>query len=438
MSDRQNYIASFASGQKWLNCLPSLLTKTQYANYLKMYCEAVNKNPDELIQLKIEGLKHTGELNEFIAEDLLQEYLDKCTLSANAKLSLKNAVFSFYKWNRRALEKTTASNVKNEIQSAKSRTPTLNDIQEIEDVLIYQRDKALNRFIASTAFRVGTIQQLTWNDLKATGNSEVPYSLVIEAKRLKGSGIGKYRGLKQVAFVNHWASEKLEAYKAELKQKGYELSDTDPIFIKYRKADKKILPLKSRAIFNIYDTASLKCWGDLEKKKFSGHDYRSFFNSALESTKLNENIISPLMAHKAKGIAQSYSDHNISELMQAYIQALPYLIPRTASQIEAELTETKAETNLIKTENKALQDKLTKVDNFLTTLTQLQNKQLIKSAIEQFKQHGFKETFVFGDTNNLYFTHETDKSLNFSVGRNDLNAMFAKLAELEKQPTTKE
>ena len=43
----------------------------------------------------------------------------------------------------------------------------------------------------------------------------------IESKRLKGSGVGKYKGLKQITFVHKLAYDKLLAYKQEAQKKGY-------------------------------------------------------------------------------------------------------------------------------------------------------------------------------------------------------------------------
>ena len=225
MAKRKLWIESFPSGLKWINALPSKNTKIQYATYLKLYCDAVQKNPEELIALKVEGLKAVATEKEFQAEDLLETFFINSKLKPNAKLSMKNAVFSFYKWNRRALEKTTANNVKTALPSAKTRTPTLEDIQALEDNVSNQRDKAIIRFISSTALRVGSLSKLTWLDLKETGNSEVPFKLEVEAGRLKGSGVGKYKGIKHICFVNKWAVEKLEEYKKEAHLKGYTIKD---------------------------------------------------------------------------------------------------------------------------------------------------------------------------------------------------------------------
>jgi hypothetical protein len=83
----------------------------------------------------------------------------------------------------------------------------------LENNVSTQRDKALIWFLASTAFRIGTLTSLKWKDMKQTENSEVPFMFEIDAERLKGSGLGKYKGLKQITFLNAFAFEKLEAYK---------------------------------------------------------------------------------------------------------------------------------------------------------------------------------------------------------------------------------
>ena len=111
---------------------------------------------------------------------------------------LKNAVFSFYKHNRRGLESQTASNIKNEPPESKMRKATLDDLVALESVTHSARDKALLWFFASTSVRVGTLVLLKWEDLKPTENPKVPFMLEIESKRLKGAGIGKYKGLKCV------------------------------------------------------------------------------------------------------------------------------------------------------------------------------------------------------------------------------------------------
>ena len=336
------WLTSFPSGKTWLNKLGSPNTKRQFTNYFKIYCDTVQKTPEELINLKVEGLQNVGTAKEFQAENLLENFFSECKMKPTAKLMLKNAVFSFYKHNRRALEGQTASNIKNETPESKMRKPTLEDLEALESVTTSTRDKALIWFLASTSCRVGTLILLKWQDLKPTENMNVPFMLEIESKRLKGSGIGKYKGLKQITFLHRFAYEKLDAYKQEAKAKGYDLKEDSPLFCAYYNQG-KIQGLGIKGINQIFDFLSLKAFGDLEKKRFSPHDLREFFQSALESANIQENMISPIMAHKIKGIAQNYSSHDFKELLSKYESALPYLVPKSVQELQDELIKSETE-----------------------------------------------------------------------------------------------
>jgi hypothetical protein len=80
-----------------------------------------------------------------------------------------------------------------------------------------------------------------------------------------------------------------------------------------------------------------------------------------------------------------------------------------------------------------LKKEVEELKTYIRVMTTLNNKQLIIQAVEQLKEQGFKETFVFGDRDNIYFSHETDKSKNFKVKRDDANELITKLAQLQEQ-----
>lgn len=337
---KDSWINSFPSGKTWQNKLGSPHTKAKFTSYLKLYCDTVKKTPEELISLKVEGLKNVGTEKEFQAENLLEDFFAESELRPSAKLMLKNTVFSFYKHNRRALEAQTASNVKNETPESKMRKPTLEDLTALESVAHSAKDKALLWFFASTSCRVGTLVLLKWQDLKPTENKNVPFMLEIESARLKGAGKGKFKGAKQITFLHKFASEKLEAYKQEAIKKGYELKEDSPLFIAYYN-EGVVRGLTAKGINGVFDDLSLSAWGDLEIKRFSPHDLREFFQSALESANIQANIISPIMAHKVKGVDAHYSSHDFKELLIKYESALPYLIPETVEKVKAEVEEAK-------------------------------------------------------------------------------------------------
>jgi hypothetical protein len=135
---KDSWINSFPSGKTWLNKLGSPHTKEKFTAYFKVYCDTVQKTPEELISLKVEGLQNVGTTKEFQAENLLESFFSESKMKPTAKLMLKNAVFSFYKHNRRALEPQTASNIKNETPESKMRKPTL-ELRDIDQIMNYQK-----------------------------------------------------------------------------------------------------------------------------------------------------------------------------------------------------------------------------------------------------------------------------------------------------------
>jgi integrase len=332
----QEWILKFNSGMMWFNKLNSQATKDTYLPNLKKYCTWANKNPDELIQLKIEGLQAVNTPKEFQAENLFENFLSTAKYPLTVIDSIRTTVLSFYKNNRRPLIEIRDV----DIPESKMRCPKSSDIPELENGFSFLRDKALLWFIASAPFRLETLTKLRWKDLKPTGEKEVPYYLLIEAERLKGSGKGKYRGLKQVGFLHSLATKKLESYRKELQRKGYVITENDPIFLAYRK-EKKIVVWSTNGIENNFGKASLRAWHDLEKKRFSPHDFRSYVQTALENAGINSNIIAPLLGHKPRGIDFHYSEHDINDLLQKYKTALPYLLPQTTEAIKTELEATK-------------------------------------------------------------------------------------------------
>jgi integrase len=372
------WILQFESGRNWINKLPSEDTRRVFIRNLQKYCDAVSKNPDELIALKIEGLKAVATEKEFQAERLLENHLSNCGLTVSAKEMMKNAIISFYKHNWRNLNPNVASDIQK--PEPKKRCPKMDDILSLENAMTNQRDKAIVWFFASTSVRIGTLIKLKWNDLKATNDSEIPFYIEIESSRLKGAGKGKYKGLKQVTFLHKLAVAKLENYKAEAKRKGYLLEDDSPIFIGY-KNKKRTLPITAPSINSAFDNASLSIWHDLELRRFSPHDFRDFVQSGLENAGINSNLINPILAHKVKGIDFHYSEHDINDLLQKFKTALPFLLP-TVESVKIELETTKSE----------YEKKIEELETEFVEKLMLQSKTLMQYISKALEKGGIKTT----------------------------------------------
>jgi hypothetical protein len=79
------WIQRYGYGTAWFNKLGSENTIRTYLPNLKKYCNWVKKNPDELIQLKLEGLQSINTPKEFQAENLLETYFARSHLTPNMK-----------------------------------------------------------------------------------------------------------------------------------------------------------------------------------------------------------------------------------------------------------------------------------------------------------------------------------------------------------------
>jgi hypothetical protein len=327
-------------------------------------------------------------------------------------------VKSFYKENWRELNKKVGEKLT--LPPAKQRTPKMQDLLEMDEVMMYQRDKAILWFLESAPFRVGTLTKLMWTDLKPTQqllkeNREelkdqikrtleedkqiaklVPYYIEVKADRMKGAGQGKYVGAKQIAFLHHYAVEKLEKYKLELKKYGIEPKPNSQIFLAYTnnpynkgKGD----TLKNIGV--IFTNACTIAWND-ENKKFSPQDMRDFLQSALEKIEVNPNLVSPLLGHKVKGVDKHYSNHDIEEFLQVFVKVLPLLVPQTIEQVkaESEIKLSKQENTLthLKYENNELKDKINHVHAEIKEqdATQKEEIKTLKDQISDMYQYTHK------------------------------------------------
>jgi len=137
----KEWLLSFVSGQNFYDkkMKNSKDTETIYISRIASYCFNVGKNPDELIQLKLEGLQNSNTSKEFLAEETLENFLRKDELyrlvdgekvkvpfTESSKVGMLAAVKSFYQSTRgRSLVDDTGDFI--EVPEAKKRTPKVED-----------------------------------------------------------------------------------------------------------------------------------------------------------------------------------------------------------------------------------------------------------------------------------------------------------------------
>lgn len=321
--DLKKWVKGYRSGKVWLNKLRSEETIRVYLPNFKAYLDATGLNPENLLNLKLEGQRLVGTEREFQAEELHDSTIKEMKTTKSVKANISMAVISFYKHNRRPLVDV----FKFERPEAKKRRPTIEDIEAIAEVATTRRDCALIWFLESTGFRDGTIPQLVCRDLQSTGDQVVPTRLVIESERLKGKGLGKYRGSKQIAFLHHLANEKLASYVKEARRKGIQFTGDTPIFVSYiTNGDGKGTPLSASRIRQMLTDNCIRAF---DEPRFSPHDFRDTLSDALKKAKVIDIDRAVLTGHKIKGVEKHYQDPSNKDLLNAFKEALPYLVPLT-------------------------------------------------------------------------------------------------------------
>jgi len=336
MTDKlKEWILKFNSGEVWVNVITNEETQRQYLGLFKRYCDATNKNPDELLELKLEGMRNVGTNKEFEAENLHNTAISNIELTDNLKAQMSAIIRSFYKHNRRPLNTPKEF----EVPTLKQRMPSLQEIEEMVNVARTWRDKSMIWLLTSAPLREGTLIQLIWDDLQPTGDEELPYIINIEAERLKGKGKGKYKGVRQVCFVNSFVAEKLDKYKAELLGKNIRFTPKSPIFVGYRngngkkKEPKKAKALSPSAIRTNFAKISFDAWHNLENKRYSPHNFRDLVETAMEKADIPDNWCAIIMGHKPKTIrGKHYSSPKLEELKNKFKRVLPFIIPTHKQQ----------------------------------------------------------------------------------------------------------
>ena len=97
MSFQYKQLETYSTVKKWLANISSYHTKRHYLYALKKYTNHTNQTPDQLLQ--------TGTQDPENAHDQLKTFYNTLTLSQGSKMSLYQAIRSFYTSNRVQLGK---------------------------------------------------------------------------------------------------------------------------------------------------------------------------------------------------------------------------------------------------------------------------------------------------------------------------------------------
>jgi len=362
------WLLSFESGKLFNDSKlkDSKQTALNYTNSLYNYCQYLqakcilttgtyeNPNLEELLSFKpnldekMEAREQHKKLDSDKGDKLLISYIADESVPYTIRKTTAVCVKSFYASNMRELHKETARTFITEKKRIKEqKSPSLKDCIEIEKAMTNARDRFFVWLLESSPVRDGSLK-LNWEDLKPTGDSQVPLWFEISAENLKGHGKGKYAKAHHVGFLHSYAVEKLEAYKLELADLGLPCDGKTPLFVEYKKNICGSEKGKQKQTFNaVLKNACLSAFGkDATDKHYSPHDFRDLLSSilGLPTVKADEkNLPKFLLSHAPQGIEANYehyvkNGHVTKEayemLLVVYKQCLPYLLPPTLDKIE--------------------------------------------------------------------------------------------------------
>jgi hypothetical protein len=314
---RRNVIDLWASQYpevtRWLT---KLQQKEQSALSFYRFCEWAHKTPPELLALKEKDASVSPAPN--IVEKLLDDFCgqESADFTNSEKYLSAIAVKSFFKWNYRDLAK--ASGIVSLEKVKPYNALSKEGLRKLWSLALNPRDRALIPFVTSTGIAKETLCNLTWGHLEEGWEAKELPCIQIAPELLKGHGVGKYKGVRQVTFLTSEAKRELIVYKGWMEEKlGRKFTPQDHIWLT---TCKPYEPLSYAMLGN-----QIMILSDKAKVPFSLHDGRRWVNTALEQIGISSNWARKIRGRKVKGEEAPYSQPAIEQLREKFREAVPIL-----------------------------------------------------------------------------------------------------------------
>jgi hypothetical protein len=303
--------------EQWANQYPEvkrwlakLQVKQKNAFNLYRFCRWCGKEPPELLKLKDDRASVEAEklLDDFVAAEM--------PLTNAVKFQCTTAVKSFFKHNYKDLARASGAMTLEKVKP--THKPRKDELRKLWNWCLNPRDKALITFVNSTAVAKETLSKLQWKHLEDNWETVELPCINIPSELLKGHGIGRYKGVKQITFLTPEAKRDLINYKEWTEQKmNRKFTSEDYIFLE------TFAPYKPMGygrlgtlIYNLSKTTGIP---------FSWHDARRYVETALEETNIHPNWARKIRGRKVKGEESPYSQPAIEQLRAKYREAVPLL-----------------------------------------------------------------------------------------------------------------
>jgi len=303
--------------ERWANQYPEvkrwlakLQVKAKNAFNLYRFCQWCGKEPPELLKLKDDRASVEAEklLDDFVVAEI--------NLTNAVKFQCTTAVKSFFKHNYKDLARASGAMTLEKVKP--THKPRKDELRKLWNWCLNPRDKALITFVNSTAVAKETLSKLQWKHLEDNWETVELPCINIPSELLKGHGIGRYKGVKQITFLTPEAKRDLINYKEWTEQKmNRKFTSEDYVFLE------TFAPYKPMGygrlgtlIYNLSKTTGIP---------FSWHDARRYVETALEETNIHPNWARKIRGRKVKGEESPYSQPAIEQLRAKYREAVPLL-----------------------------------------------------------------------------------------------------------------
>ena len=276
-----------------------------------MFCDWTGKTPEELYALKDDpkSLEVEYLLDRFVADK-------EAPFPDSVKWGIIQAVKSFFSHNYRDLAKKSGKIIVT--KKKPQRKPTKEELKRLWKACFTPRDRALILFVNSTAIAKGTLCKLAWSEFEEDWEKQQIPCIVVPPEKLKGSGVGRWEGVKQITFLTPEAKEALIEYREWIQQKmGRRLTDDDHVWLDvYEPCEPLTHSGLGMLIWKLAKRADVE---------FSWHDARRYVETALEEAKINPNWARKIRGRKIRGEESPYSKPAIKQLRTAFKEIVPKL-----------------------------------------------------------------------------------------------------------------
>jgi hypothetical protein len=201
----------------------------------------------------------------------------------------------------------------------KTKIPKLEDVQTYIDSVKSLRTKMIISLESSTAIRMGSLLRLKWIHFKEVLEGQKIPSLRLKDSELKGSGVDRYKGTRQLCFLTPLAKDYVLRYKVWYEKatgKKIDLADPQSLELPFLITDKGT-KLTYSGLNTSFEVAKKMGYD------FRLHPWRTFMNEALMKIGVSKEHRDIFIAHKQPKVEKAYSTE--LEMKSEFERVIKYL-----------------------------------------------------------------------------------------------------------------